>query len=89
MELGGLDVEDALVTIRCGTACLFGLRVIRPSLPALRSTRFLGYGERFLAAQGDPALAQYWRRVQNTPAHPLHLARTKSYSFPLVAPRHQ
>jgi integrase len=58
--------------ISVGTACLFGLRVIRPSLRALRSTRFLGYGERFLAAQGDPALAHYWKRVQDTPTYPQH-----------------
>ncbi len=55
-----------------GAACLFGLRVIRPSLPALRSTRFHGYGERFLTAQHDPLLDDFWKRVQNHPVHPMH-----------------
>jgi hypothetical protein len=47
-----------------GAACLFALRVIRPSLLALRSTRFAGYGGRFLEAQGDPQLEEFWKRVQ-------------------------
>jgi hypothetical protein len=55
-----------------GTACLFSLRVIRPSLQALRSTRFLRYGERFLTAQCDPLLEEFWKRVQDTTVHPLH-----------------
>jgi hypothetical protein len=55
-----------------GTACLFSLRVIRPLLQALRSTRFLRYGERFLTAQRDPLLEEFWRRVQDIPVHPLH-----------------
>jgi hypothetical protein len=55
-----------------GTACLFSLRVIRPSLQALRSTRFLRYGERFLTAQNDSLLEEFWKRVQNTTVHPLH-----------------
>ncbi|MEU5849374.1 hypothetical protein [Saccharopolyspora shandongensis] len=55
-----------------GTACLFSLRVIRPSLQALRSTRFLRYGERFLAAQRDSLLEEFWKRVQDTAVHPLH-----------------
>jgi Phage integrase family len=55
-----------------GTACLFSLRVIRPSLQALRSTRFLRYGERFLTAQRDPLLEEFWKRVQDTAVHPLH-----------------
>ena len=55
-----------------GAACLFGLRVIRPSLLALRSTRLHGYGERFLAAQHDPLLEDFWKRVQDHPVHPVH-----------------
>jgi integrase len=55
-----------------GTACLFSLRVIRPSLQTLRSTRFLRYGERFLTAQRDPLLEEFWKRVQDTAVHPLH-----------------
>ena len=55
-----------------GAACLFGLRVIRPSLLALRSTRLHGYGERFLAAQHDPLLEDFWKRVQDQPVHPVH-----------------
>jgi hypothetical protein len=55
-----------------GTACLFSLRVIRPSLQALRSTRFLRYGERFLTAQRDPLLEEFWKCVQGTAVHPLH-----------------
>lgn len=55
-----------------GTACVFSLRVIRPSLQALRSTRFLRYGERFLTAQRDPLLEEFWRCVQDTAVHPLH-----------------
>ena len=53
-----------------GTACVFSLRVIRPSLQALRSTRFLRYGERFLTAQRDPLLDEFWKRVQDTAVHP-------------------
>jgi hypothetical protein len=55
-----------------GAACLFGLRVIRPSLLALRSTRFHGYGQRFLTAQHDPLLKDFWKRVQDHPVHPMH-----------------
>jgi site-specific recombinase XerC len=55
-----------------GTACVFSLRVIRPSLQALRSTRFLRYGERFLTAQRDPLLDEFWKRAQDTAVHPLH-----------------
>ncbi len=55
-----------------GAACLFGLRVIRPSLLALRSTRLHGYGERFLAAQHDPLLEDFWKRVQDHPVHTMH-----------------
>ena len=55
-----------------GMACLLGLRVIRPSLRALRSTRFHGYGERFLTAQRDPLLEDFWTRVQDQPVHPMH-----------------
>jgi hypothetical protein len=55
-----------------GTACLFSLRAIQPSLQALRSTRFLRYGERFLTAQHDTLLEEFWKRVQDTPVHPLH-----------------
>jgi len=55
-----------------GTACVFSLRVIRPSLQALRSTRFLRYGERFLTAQRDPLLEEFWKCVQDTAVHPVH-----------------
>ncbi len=48
-----------------GTACLFSLRVVRPSLPVLRSTRFLRCGERFLTAQRDLLLEEFWERDQN------------------------
>jgi len=58
--------------VTVGTACLFSLRIIRPSLRAFRSTRFLGYGQRFLTAQHDPALDEFWRRVQESRVHPLH-----------------
>lgn len=58
--------------VSVGTACLFSLRVIQPSLRALRSTRFLGYGERFLTAQHDPLLEEFWRRVQDMPVHPTY-----------------
>ncbi|MEU0503796.1 hypothetical protein [Nocardia sp. NPDC005998] len=55
-----------------GTACLFSLRVIRPSLQAFRSTRFLRYGDRFLTAQHDPLLEKFWKCVQDNAVHPLH-----------------
>ena len=55
-----------------GMACLLGLRVIRPSLRALRSTRFHGYGKRFLTAQCDPMLEDFWKRVQDHRVHPMH-----------------
>jgi hypothetical protein len=74
-EASGLDQRGHPVTtlrhdqaerdeICVGTACLFSLRVIRPSLPALRSTRFLRYGERFLTAQHDRSLEEFWQRVR-------------------------
>jgi integrase len=58
--------------ISVGTACLFSLRVIRPSLQAFRSIRFLGYGQRFLTAQCDPMLEEFWQQLSDTPVHPLH-----------------
>lgn len=79
-EASGLDGADQPVNVMIpgqegrkeictGAACLFGLRVIRPSLLALRSTRFAGYGGRFLEAQRDPLLEEFWKRVQNHPMH--------------------
>jgi hypothetical protein len=53
-----------------GAACLFALRVLRPSLLALRSARFAGYGGRFLEAQPDPPLEEFWKRVQDPSVHP-------------------
>ena len=58
--------------ISVGTACLFSLRVVQPSLQAFRSVRFLGYGQRFLTAQCDPRLDEFWQRAQEAPVHPLH-----------------
>jgi len=82
-EASGLDEPNATLgalahkqndrnEVTVGTACLFSLRVIRPALQAFRSTRFLGYGQRFLAAQRDPLLDEFWRRVQDAPVHPTH-----------------
>jgi len=82
-EASGLDESDQPVNVMIpgqegrkeictGAACLFSLRVIRPSLLALRSTRFAGYGGRFLEAQRDPLLEDFWKRVQDHPVHPMH-----------------
>ena len=82
-EASGLNESDRPVNVMIpgyegrkevctGMACLLGLRVIRPSLRALRSTRFHGYGERFLTAQRDPLLEDFWKRVQDHPVHPMH-----------------
>jgi site-specific recombinase XerD len=82
-EASGLNEQGSSVTalaskqserdvISVGTACLFSLRVVQPSLQALRSTRFLGYGERFLAAQHDPRFDEFYKCVQETASHPLH-----------------
>jgi hypothetical protein len=65
-------IREGRKEICTGAACLFGLRVIRPSLLALRSTRLHGYGERFLTAQHDPLLEKFWKRVQDHPVHPMH-----------------
>ncbi|MGH3527746.1 MAG: hypothetical protein ACRDS0_34310 [Pseudonocardiaceae bacterium] len=58
--------------IGTGAACLFCLRVIKPSLGAFRSNTFLYYGKRFLAAQGDPLLDKFWAEVQATAVNPIH-----------------
>lgn len=58
--------------IGTGAACLFCLRVIRPSLEAFRSNQFLYYGRRFLAAQNDPLLDKFWEQVQAAPVNPVH-----------------
>jgi site-specific recombinase XerC len=82
-EASGLDEADRPVNVMIpgqegrkeictGAACLFSLRVIRPSLLALRSTRFAGYGPRFLEAQHDPLLEEFAKRVRDQPVHPLH-----------------
>ena len=82
-EASGLNESDRPVNVMIpgyegrkevctGLACLLGLRIIRPSLRALRSTRFHGYGERFLTAQHDPLLEDFWKRVQDHPVHPMH-----------------
>jgi site-specific recombinase XerD len=82
-EASGLDGADRPVNVMIpglegrkevctGVACLFSLRVIRPSLLALRSTRFAGYGGRFLEAQRDPLLEEFWKRVRDQPVHPMH-----------------
>jgi hypothetical protein len=65
----GLEGRKEICT---GAACLFSLRVIRPSLLALRSTRFAGYGGRFLEAQRDPMLKEFLKRVRDQPVHPMH-----------------
>jgi hypothetical protein len=44
-----------------GTGCLFSVRVIQPSLQSLRSTRYFGYGVRFLTAERDPLLDEFWK----------------------------
>lgn len=82
-KAGGLDDADRPVNVMVpgqesrkeictGAACLFSLRVIRPSLTSLRATRFAGYGKRFLEAQRDPLLEEFWKRVQDQPIHPMH-----------------
>lgn len=82
-EASGLDEADRSVNVMIpgqegrkeictGAACLFSLRVIRPSLLALRSTRFAGYGGRFLEAQRDPLLEEFRKRLQDHPVHPMH-----------------
>jgi site-specific recombinase XerD len=58
--------------IGVGTACLFCLRIIQPSLEAFRSNTFLYYGQRFLSAQNDPLLDKFWAEVQDMPVHPVH-----------------
>jgi hypothetical protein len=82
-EVSGLNESDRPVNVMIpgyegrrevctGMACLLSLRVIRPSLRALRSTRFHGYGQRFLTAQRDPLLEDFWNRVQSHPVHTMH-----------------
>jgi site-specific recombinase XerC len=84
-EAGGLNEADQPVNVMIpkyqgrkeictGAACLFALRVIRPSLPALRSTRFAGYAGRFLEAQRDALLEEFWGHVQDHSVHPMHHA---------------
>lgn len=58
--------------IGTGAACLFCLRIIKPSLEAFRSNIFLYYGRRFLTAQSDPLLEKFWAGVQAAPVNPIH-----------------
>lgn len=66
------STRKAKSQIGVGTACLFSLRVIQPSLEAFRSNTFLYYGQRFLTAQNDPLLDKFWAEVQDKPVNPVH-----------------
>lgn len=68
-DLGGRRVD---VGVRVGTgdttralAGLCALRVIAPTLLALRSNRFVSYEEVFRAAQDDPQLDAFFRAMAN------------------------
>ena len=67
-EASGLNESDRPVNVMIpgyegrkevctGLACLLGLRIIRPSLRALRSTRFHGYGD----GSSPPSTTRCWK----------------------------
>ncbi|WP_053208221.1 hypothetical protein [Jiangella muralis] len=76
LDAGTTQVRDlfALPTQRehAGHALkvLFCLRVIRPSLPAFRASRFKHYFQFFEAAQADPALDRFLELVEQTNTSP-------------------
>lgn len=79
-EVSGLDEPGNLVrdleraedrgrsTITGGLEALLCLRVIRPSLPAMRSNKFLAYAKTFRVAQDDPLLDIFFKQITSTEA---------------------
>lgn len=69
--------ERGRPTITGGLEALFCLRVIRPSLPAMRSNRFLAYANTFRIAQADPLLDAYFKRADDSPADRIYRSRAQ------------
>ncbi len=75
-ETSGLDMPGRLVrdlerpedrgrsTITGGLEALLCLRVLRPSLPAMRSNKFLAYAKTFRIAQDDPLLDRFFKQAE-------------------------
>ena len=85
-EGSGLDEPGRLVrdlehgdrgrsTITGGLEALLCLRVIQPSLPAMRSNKFLAYAKTFRVAQADPLLDRFFKEVDATDATRLYRNR--------------
>jgi len=86
-ESSGLDAPGVLVrdlerpedrsrsTITGGLEALMCLRVIRPSLPAMRSNKFLAYAKTFRIAQNDPLLDRFFKQVDAAEASKLYRNR--------------
>ncbi|GAA3618142.1 site-specific integrase [Nonomuraea rosea] len=87
-ESSGLDLPGQLVrdlerpedrgrsTITGGLEALLCLRVIRPSLPAMRSNKFLSYAKTFRVAQDDPLLDRFFKQTEA--AEVSHLYRNRA-----------
>ncbi len=86
-EASGLDEPGCLVrdlerredrgrpTITGGLEALLCLRVIRPSLPAMRSNKFLAYAKTFRVAQDDPLLDVFFKQVSSAEASRIYQSR--------------
>jgi site-specific recombinase XerD len=86
-EGSGLDAPGRLVrglerpedrgrsTITGGLEALLCLRVIRPSLPAMRSNKFLAYAKTFRVAQDDPLLDRFFKQAEAAEASRLYRNR--------------
>ncbi|MGH2367890.1 MAG: hypothetical protein ACRDI2_06815, partial [Chloroflexota bacterium] len=69
------EEERGRSTITGGLEALLCLRVIRPSLSALRSNRFLAYAETFRIAQRDQLLDTFFAEVGRAEASQLYRRR--------------
>lgn len=86
-EASGLDDPGHLVrdleraedrgrsTLTGGLEALLCLRVIRPSLPAMRSNKFLTYAKTFRTAQDDPLLDVFFKQVATSEASRIYQSR--------------
>jgi hypothetical protein len=62
---------DEARLLRIATAALFALRVVRPSMGALRGNRLFQYADCFHAAQHDAGLDAFWTQVTATVDKPV------------------
>ena len=62
-------------TITGGLEALLCLRVIQPSLPAMRSNKFLAYAKTFRVAQDEPLLDRFFKQAEAADASRLYRNR--------------